>query len=85
LCFEQHDVSISYPRGEEKDHKEDQVLLEDYLEHKGTLLFSLLILIGSTHLMDIVLIMIDKLYPDDDYLGHHHCYITAIYGIIQGF
>ena len=29
--------------------------------------------------------MFEKLYPDDDCLCHHHCYITAIYGNIQGF
>jgi hypothetical protein len=67
------------------DRMADQVLQEDYLKHKGTLLFSLLIVIGLTHLKDFLWMMFEELYPDDDYICHHHCYITAIYGNIQGF
>jgi hypothetical protein len=42
-------------------------------------------LIGLTHLKDFLIHGIEKLYPDDECNCHHHCYITAIYGNIQGF
>jgi hypothetical protein len=67
------------------DRMVDQVLQEDYLKHKGTFLFSLLILIGLTNLKDLIMMMFEELYPDDECNCHHHCYITAIYGNIQGF